>query len=81
MNSKLKHITLPEGLTTLCKYAFDHCYVLERLDLPDSLTAIDDNILPDHRGLIVTIGDSPEVLSWCEEHDVDYAIRNDASFT
>ena len=41
--SKLKKVTLPEGLTEISAFAFESCVALEEISFPSTLTAIRDS--------------------------------------
>lgn len=45
INSKVERITLPEGLKTLGRGSFGHCYYLDELLIPDGVTVTDGWIL------------------------------------
>lgn len=50
----LKEIILPNSLKKIDDYAFEGCYELERIDIPEGVTSIGYQILPDY-GYLETI--------------------------
>lgn len=73
-NSCLRRVILCEGVQTIEDFAFNACPDLTKVEVPESVTSIGQDVFAECENLVVSVVSGSYAHQWCRENGIPYSI-------